>query len=592
MPDTTAQAPDGTKHVFPDGTDPAVIDRTMKQYITGQTAAQAPAAAPAPASTPPMPGVIQSAGQELGGQASGLLHDLYPNKSNMYGLMGIGGVFSPLKSAIDAITNWQRRTQDNRSVPYKLLTGATEAAGIPTGAAGEEQEAARGNPSGVIGHALTPALETVLGSALSGISGKGTVQEVMGEGATKARMLSDQHAHALATQQHLQGLAESVHSDAQSAMSTVLQKVDAAHPDGVFDKAEIQDKVRSAVGDLVKVPEKMPPSVARILKEEKPTWENLATERDTSGFVQRLRDSGLSDVELRETLRNQGFGEREIASMTEGGGPGADKLTAEQLKQMRSDVGQELSRYGNKGTVGAALKSVYGVLSDQLRGAAKDAGVERDWLTANSKYTQYANDFTRGPLKRTLQGATASSIMEPLTGNTRMQVLDTLQKYRDAGFNIDMDTLNQEMKRYGMGKTVNRLSQPTKMDLLMAGFSPKALAIRQLGPRLMRNPSALNLFAGKGFDADAATLNPRQVYPTKAAAMKAAKEPVAPSSGASSALESFANKMHADIADLERQRAATTDPAKRAQIEESIWERLNARKRNVGPPRGTPERRR
>lgn len=36
MPDITANAPDGTKHIFPDGTDPAVIDRVMKQYITGK----------------------------------------------------------------------------------------------------------------------------------------------------------------------------------------------------------------------------------------------------------------------------------------------------------------------------------------------------------------------------------------------------------------------------------------------------------------------------------------------------------------------------------------------------------------------------
>jgi hypothetical protein len=37
MPEITANAPDGTKHVFPDGTDPTVIDRVMKQYITGSS---------------------------------------------------------------------------------------------------------------------------------------------------------------------------------------------------------------------------------------------------------------------------------------------------------------------------------------------------------------------------------------------------------------------------------------------------------------------------------------------------------------------------------------------------------------------------
>jgi len=175
-----------------------------------------------------------------------------------------------------------------------------------------------------------------------------------------------------------------------------------------------------------------------------------------------------------------------------------------------------LGRYGKKGVIGAALNRVYGILSDELRGAAKDAGVEKDWLQANDKYSQYATDFVRGPMKRVFSGGTASAIMEPLTGNARVQMLDLLQKYRDAGFNVDMDTLGDEMRRYSMSRTVNRLSQPTKMDLLMAGFSPKALAIRQLGPRLMRNPKAIDFFAGEGFEPK---ISPKQVYPTKAAAM-------------------------------------------------------------------------
>src|SRR5277367_1944597 len=45
MPDITANAPDGTKHVFPDGTDPTVIDRVMKQYITGGPSTTTPSGA-------------------------------------------------------------------------------------------------------------------------------------------------------------------------------------------------------------------------------------------------------------------------------------------------------------------------------------------------------------------------------------------------------------------------------------------------------------------------------------------------------------------------------------------------------------------
>src|SRR5277367_6431980 len=42
MPDITANAPDGTQHVFPDGTDPTVVDRVMKQYITKGNAPSGP----------------------------------------------------------------------------------------------------------------------------------------------------------------------------------------------------------------------------------------------------------------------------------------------------------------------------------------------------------------------------------------------------------------------------------------------------------------------------------------------------------------------------------------------------------------------
>lgn len=377
---------------------------------------------------------------------------------------------------------------------------------------------------GEVGRGLVQAIAAIeggrgLAKPMGGaqITGTGLVREVMGEGGSKARLLADQHAHALATKQHLAGVAEAVHTDAQTSMSQVLAKVDAAKPEGAFNKADIQSKVSDAMGDLVKVPEKMPSSVTKILAKDKGAtgWE-AAAQSNTARFIKQLRDQGLNDTRLKQVLTKEGLSAADIDSAMSN--PGA--LTAEQLKQMRSDVGQELSRYGKKGVTGAALNKVYGVLSTELRNAAKDAGVESDWLDANNKYTQYANDFLRGPLKRSLFGSTASSIMEPLTGSTRLQIRDTLQKYRDAGFNVDTDTLGEEMRRYGMAKTINRLSQPGKLDLLMAGFAPKALALRQLGPWMARRPGVLDRFAGEGFET---TVPTRQVYPTKAAAMKANK---------------------------------------------------------------------
>lgn len=560
MPDITAQAPDGSKHVFPDGTDAAVIDRVMKSYITGTVQTQTTASTATPSDpfgfatvgtgggpeaemlrrharsragkdfTTQEPGVLPWLGRQAGGalDATGDLAAAIPallktlgsfmpsNASAMLSEQEHPTAPADVQSIVGPqVEQWRKGagTTGIESLAHKAAA-VIPFAGPMAATAGESL--GRGEVGrGAVESAAALMARPRFGELGPQISSKGAMQEVLGEGATKSRLLADQHAHALATQQHLATVADAVHQDAQSAMSTVLSKVDQAHPEGVFNKGDIQTKVQGAIGELVKVPEKMPSSVQKILKTGQGGWEGAAVS-NTSKMVQQLRDQGLNDAQVQQVLKEQGLTAADIGKgMTSG-----DMLTAEQLKQMRSDVGQELARYGEKGTVGGALKSVYGLLSDELRGAAKNVGAEKDWLTANNKYSQYARDFMRGPLKRTLQGQTASSIMEPLTGSTRTQLADVLQKYKDAGFNLDMDKLTEEMKRYGMGKTVQRLSQPTKMDLLMAGFSPKALAIRQLGPRLMRSPGALDRFAGEGFDTP---VSPRQVYPSKAAAMKATK---------------------------------------------------------------------
>jgi len=114
----------------------------------------------------PQPGIVSSGASELGQQAIGLLKSLYPNKSNMYGLAGPGGILAPAQGALNAIQSWQQRTQQGRSVPYKLLTGGAQLANLPTGAEGEEQAAETGNWRGVLGHALVPALEAMAAPAI------------------------------------------------------------------------------------------------------------------------------------------------------------------------------------------------------------------------------------------------------------------------------------------------------------------------------------------------------------------------------------------------------------------------------------------
>ena len=114
---------------------------------------------------PVQSGIFQSALDELKSQAQGLT-SMIPSKENVYGLANPGGPLATAFEGIDALRNWERRKEAGYGVPYRLLTGATEAAGIPTGARGMEEAAKEGNVRGVIGHALTPAAEAIAGSAL------------------------------------------------------------------------------------------------------------------------------------------------------------------------------------------------------------------------------------------------------------------------------------------------------------------------------------------------------------------------------------------------------------------------------------------
>ena len=107
----------------------------------------------------PQEGFIRGGLNELWDQAKGAAKSLYPNRENWYGTAGPGGVLSPVKNSLDAVQNWARRTDEGRSTGYKALTGATEMAGLPTGAQGEEEAAKHGDVGGVLGHAAVPMVE-------------------------------------------------------------------------------------------------------------------------------------------------------------------------------------------------------------------------------------------------------------------------------------------------------------------------------------------------------------------------------------------------------------------------------------------------
>lgn len=342
-------------------------------------------------------------------------------------------------------------------------------------------------------------------------------REVINEGPSKARVLADQHAHALELQKHVAGVADAVHQDAQQAMSQVSQAVDAAKPEGAFDKTELRDRLKTAMGDTLEDEGQLPTSLKKLTTTPKPTFASFVN-KNTQDFIGRLKQGGLANDEIAQAMKEQGFQPGEIkAALGDAGTTAPGKMSFEEVKQARSDLGRQLGRL--QGPAQAAGSAAYGELSKVLREGARDVSQEPQWIDANAKWKGYLDDFHRSPIAKTLAGENASDIMDPLTGKSRVQTLDILSKYEPFG--INMDKINQEVSRSGAINTVQKLSRPTKMDLIIAKLSPGGAALRSGVPRMLRNPAAADFLGGKGFEPE--NISPKKVYPNKAAAAAALK---------------------------------------------------------------------
>jgi hypothetical protein len=113
-----AQSADGAIHEFPDGTDPAVIDRVMKDYATGR----APQASPAQTSgDPPSPllsylreslGALSGAGPEIVRGAKDIGQALVPGMDPRPGFNRVGDIAQFLTGGLTSPLGAEGRTVD------------------------------------------------------------------------------------------------------------------------------------------------------------------------------------------------------------------------------------------------------------------------------------------------------------------------------------------------------------------------------------------------------------------------------------------------------------------------------------------------
>jgi hypothetical protein len=514
---------EGNPYIFPSDATDAEISSTLTRHVAASTPGamqakpggpvfNARTVAPQPAEGPASIGSVLREGAL--GASSAILPESAATTSGKQNLATIGRSLNEQVNKA-ATTPWGQGgpLYGTLAMIANSILGAAKGAGSGALELGkgvlntDPQQAAHGGGS-FLGNLATLGLMKKSPEVLEDPLGKAGLREVMGEGASKVKVLSDLHEHAIETQKHIAGVADAVNTDAQNAMSRVSQAVDAAKPEGAFDKGEVSSRLKTAMADVQLADQsQLPKSVQKLITTEKPTFEGLANEK-IQGLVSRFRKVGLSDNDITQTLKEQGFAAKDINAALGNQGPVPGRMSFEELKQARSDLGRVKDRL--QGPANAVANTAYGELSKMLRETARDAGQEPDWIDANARYKNYMDDFSRSPLKHTLEGENAHDIMDPLTGKSRIQVAQILQKY--TPFGLDLDKINQEVRRSGLGETVTKLSRPTKMDLLMAGFSPKALAVRQLGPRIMRNPSVLSFITGEGFKPE--NIPPSKVYPS------------------------------------------------------------------------------
>lgn len=535
----TAQAADGTKHVFPSGTDPIVIDKAMKQYVLGKAQTQVdkyPIAAPDSTATQIGRGGALGAAEGMGIQPGQTGMEVIKNTLANFlksisgqGKESFGNWRGGLEKELGGSSSaWDPRSQISTlgaaaMTPLDMLAGMIDKSA--TGLENTGKEAYRSYKNKDIegtSHAVGSGLGQLFslralreGDKPTQLDPTGKLnlskmgREVVNEGQSKINVLNDLHSHAIETQKHIAGVADAVHTDAQQAMAGVSQAVDSAKPEGVFDKGEIGSRLKTAIGDTVSDTSQLPKSLQKLIPSEK------AGPQPGPNIGGKVLD--LSKPEEMATYQKYkasgAFTPEEVAKYE---GKSTGKMSFEDLKQARSDLGKQMQNL--EGPAKAAASAAYSELSKALREGARDAGKESDWIDANARWKNYLDDFYRSPLAKTLEGENAHDIMDPLTGKSRVQVGQILQKY--TPFGLDVDKVGQEVSRYGMGDTVMKLSRPGKMDLLLARLSPTAVALRQIGPRIMRNPSVISAVAGEGFEPK--NIPPSKIFPSQKIAAKAA----------------------------------------------------------------------
>jgi hypothetical protein len=418
----------------------------------------------------------------------------------------------------------------------KLFSSLTSPVGLATavGTAGEGTAAkALGSGASLLfgaqgaKQALTPRqpgentpdmLERRLGGAGQGMLGvageasysKGAVgnvaREMSGIGPSMENLKAYLHKSATEKiQPFVQKVEEGAHQEASTNAQNLATHMDAAKPEGYFPKQELQAMVKDKMGDIVKIPSKTPNSISALLGETnaaKPAEGVRALSNSELRAADVIKKSGLTGNDARSMAQNLGFTNRQVDGImqsVEGANTAApkysDALTFNQLWQHTSALGRELNSLRGKGPVEAGAKAVYSELQDKMRAAAESQGKGDEWQDVRKGWRDYIN--FRNMSQDAREGQNSSDITKPFLGKNAVPMKQQMSQYARFAPG-ELSKFTEEVNKHNVGKTVQNISQPRRMDFTIAAISPKLAALKQGIARGMRSPSTIEAITGKG----------------------------------------------------------------------------------------------
>lgn len=276
------------------------------------------------------------------------------------------------------------------------------------------------------------------------------------------------HDRSLAVQKHVSQIGEAFKGEAQMKMDAASKAADAANPAGI-PKQPVQDGIRADLGEVVKVPEKIPASLQKILSG--PTLEQATVFRGQGaqgrGVFSPPGATNLSELPpvIQEQIRAR-LNLPEIEAQRPI--PTSESWTHEQLKQLRTDLGNELfgrNRASMAPAVRKAANNAYHRITNALQENAARAGAENGalWADGVGQFRKYMEDFERSPVRRITSGKNATDITGPLLGKTTEQVRRILRQYADYGYKEG--AVRQETSLVQRGKDAIQRGKLTKFDL-------------------------------------------------------------------------------------------------------------------------------